>query len=211
VDAATDTIDAQLLADLLGELPFGVAVLEPEGEAGGFSYVFGNAAYEHHAPRIVAGSPFVELSDWPSPDQAELRRVYESGESWSDRTLPSHEPTQEPRPFLRMVRRFVSGEHRYLLDVLVDTNAPFVESTIGVLASALDNQRSAARAGAELVNASLIARVASLASSSLTLQRICERTLSGMREQIADLVSGAIYVLDPDGTALQPLALFRKK
>jgi serine phosphatase RsbU (regulator of sigma subunit) len=60
-----------------------------------------------------------------------------------------------------------------------------------------------------LAGIALIARVASLASSSLALQKVCERALAGLREHMRDLLFGGVYILDDQG-GLTTLATYRR-
>ena len=60
----------------------------------------------------------------------------------------------------------------------------------------------------ELAATRLLARVATLASGSLSVEEIAEQVLAGIRDDLGDLAAGSVYILEPDGTRLRHLALF---
>lgn len=200
-----------MLASVLSALPFAVAVLEPEGEKSRFRYALANEEYRRLAPEAAQGKGVQPIPRWPDPTVEDLRRALGSGEPWYGVAPASTDCTDGGEPVGRIVQPVSSEDRRYLIDVLLEPRLPPVPGVAVASRGPAGDQRTGARAGPELVHASLLARVAALASSSLTLQRICERTLSGMREEIDDLVTGAIYVLDNDSTILQPLTVFHDR
>jgi PAS domain S-box-containing protein len=60
----------------------------------------------------------------------------------------------------------------------------------------------------ELAATRLLARVAQLASGSLSVEEVAEQVLTGIRDDLGDLQAGSVYALEPDGTRLRHLALF---
>ena len=64
------------------------------------------------------------------------------------------------------------------------------------------------RSQRELAATRLLARVAALASGSLTVEDVAEQVLASVRDDLGDLRAGSIYALEPGGTRLRHLALF---
>jgi GAF domain-containing protein/anti-sigma regulatory factor (Ser/Thr protein kinase) len=65
-----------------------------------------------------------------------------------------------------------------------------------------------ARSEGELAASRLLARVAMLASGSLSMAEICSQVLAAIRSDLGELQAGSIYTLAHDGGPLRQLALF---
>ena len=204
----TDTADARLPGIAIEQLPFGVAVLEQDGDHE-VRYVLANGRYEQQAGgQGLAGTSYRDVQQLNWPDATRLQGVVRSGETWWEHLLPRGSASRqdgEAQQLLRLLSAFAHDGREYLLDVLIDSSPPFVETMVEALFQSVEFRKPPGR---DTADASLIARVAALASSSLTLRSICERTLAGMREQMTDLASGGVYVLESDGARIRALAEF---
>lgn len=195
---------------LLERVPFAAAALRFDSSAEQFLYGYANERYRRTMHGGVLGKPFLE-GRAGLPSEADLRGVYDSGEMWWHWFEPSEERAAADAPwapFIRVLARvWIQGQ-----PVVLDIGFHFEEAPHfevgGDTHTAAEREELLRRVEQELANTSLLATIATLASSSLTLQKICQRTLAGMREQVADLVSGAIYVLEHDDASLRTLTLF---
>jgi serine phosphatase RsbU (regulator of sigma subunit) len=170
--------------------------------SGDFRFAYANQAYERLAPSDrVVGSTLGEV--WPAgePDADTVRRVADTGELWTQRYVLAGQPDDDGvRPYGRLLTRVMQDEQSYVVDIVVHSTMPMVPSA---------DTTPGKRMGAWRDRMALISRIASMASSSLALETVCERTLSGICERIADLSSGGIYVTRDDGT-LRALAVYER-
>lgn len=207
-----ETLIASLPGSLVDQVPFGVAALQPDSSGDCFRYAYANGRYERLADgEALTGRAFGDV--WPSgePSQDDLRRVLETGEDWWVRYLPGEGEIRSDlpaRPFARVLSRFSAAGRHYVIDFVIDNEAPFADSAVESVKQAAELEALFGHDEGPIASVALLARVASMASSSLTLEKVCERTLLAMRDHIADLASAGIYVLDSEATHLRALAMF---
>ena len=84
----------------------------------------------------------------------------------------------------------------------------FARDIAGQKRLAAERDELLARSQGELAASRLLARVAMLASGSLSMAEICSHVLAAIRDDLGDLRAGAIYTLADGGQLLRNLAVF---
>jgi len=180
-------------------------------ESGRFRYVCSNEPYARTAPSSSEMGGLFDEGRSGIPGERDLRHVFDTNELWWQRYQSDEdlEGLGAWLPFARMLTCVTWHGERIVLDLIFHTEEPSCEVTADARMAG-EREDLLARVEDELSSTSLLANIASFASSSLSLEKICERTLSGMRDRMRDLVSGGIYILEGDKAVLRALALFRR-